>query len=355
MVEGIPDLARQLITQEKFKGGPIVRFKGRACKQKDCVANEVWIRPALLLTPDRVPTAYFLADVFLRADQILEGKLLKLPGGVVASEKQKAAMALQEGSRLKAACGYMRYLARDTSGSSNEVIRRLKALVKKRSGPSASTETLESDDPATDDPPMPLTDDPPMPLTDDPLATTVTDEEHHGRDPDGHILIPNELHDALDNHCPPQTHETVDLVSETGSDDGRQQLVASMDSFGDLDDLDIDDDISTYLQTQHDLDDEDDEDDEGEEGQGGHNEQEAQEAQEAEDSANRVLLDMLDMDDNPANMPVDLEPDEPHDLHEVLSTISAAEGAEQSMLEIQEMTARSNPLPEPRKPEYPER
>jgi hypothetical protein len=122
---------KEIIDRDQFQGGNLVQMHGRTPKQKDCIRNYAFILPAVEHSRQKVPSAFFLADVFMMADRKLGGKLLKLPGAKTATPEQKQRLAIQDGAVLKACCGYVRYLARNTKGSANEKIRVLKSMVEK--------------------------------------------------------------------------------------------------------------------------------------------------------------------------------------------------------------------------------
>ena len=79
MLQALPEKVKSLVAEEKFKGGFLIGLEdevGWSVKDKDLRTNQLWIRAAVAEYPAEVPSAYFLADVFLYLKQLLGHKLL---------------------------------------------------------------------------------------------------------------------------------------------------------------------------------------------------------------------------------------------------------------------------------------
>ena len=87
---------------------------------KDIATNMVWLHPICVACPDKIPSGFFLCDVLLRLDYLLEGKLLMVtkPDNYKGREpwttyEEKVELARQETGRLKRLLGALRYLWRN--------------------------------------------------------------------------------------------------------------------------------------------------------------------------------------------------------------------------------------------------
>ena len=131
LVEVLPEEARGLLRDPRWKGGNIVVIKDQvawAPKQDDIIKNYVFIKEVVVRYGDRIPSSFFLADVFAEADKRLADRLL-LPR---SSSETKSSLALQEGGQLKKLCQYLRYLYRESPNSRHELIHELKGFLKPR-------------------------------------------------------------------------------------------------------------------------------------------------------------------------------------------------------------------------------
>jgi hypothetical protein len=105
-----------------LKGGPLTVVK-ESMDRKDLKLNKVWLFPFVKKIPDRVPSAFFVADVFMAMDAILNGKLLRpVPG----KGDSKVLLALAEAQRVKSLFSYLRYLWRASPVARDHDIHELK-------------------------------------------------------------------------------------------------------------------------------------------------------------------------------------------------------------------------------------
>ena len=66
MKEQIPDIACSLILDASYRGGDVVIMPAKKVpiKQKDLIINYIWILAVVKCCSDKVPSGFFLADVF---------------------------------------------------------------------------------------------------------------------------------------------------------------------------------------------------------------------------------------------------------------------------------------------------
>ena len=107
LLESMPAAPYALLKSGKFAGDHIVCSHSDAMKSLSM--NKMWLSPLLDLSPQKIPSAYMLADVFLHADTTLEGKLL--------CKVDKTGQALNEGIMLRQSWSYLRGLFRNSTRS----------------------------------------------------------------------------------------------------------------------------------------------------------------------------------------------------------------------------------------------
>jgi hypothetical protein len=111
----------------QLKGGPLTVVKD-VVDRKDIKLNKVWLLPFVKKNADKVPSAFFIADVFLAMDVMLFGKLLRpLPD----KGDSKVLLALAEAQRVKCLFSYLRYLWRASPVARDRDINELKAFMVK--------------------------------------------------------------------------------------------------------------------------------------------------------------------------------------------------------------------------------
>ncbi|CAJ1437970.1 unnamed protein product, partial [Effrenium voratum] len=132
----LPDRACQLIRGGDLSGGELVVLEDAIARPsyKDIAANFVWLRPVVEAYPERVPSGFFLTDVFLSLDEMFDGKLLQVqiePGATqMAVRNAKVTFSAREANRLKKLVGSLRYLNRNSRRSHDHRVSELKALLK---------------------------------------------------------------------------------------------------------------------------------------------------------------------------------------------------------------------------------
>ena len=128
-----PASALAAIEEGKVKPGPLITLdesdeEGRlGVLYEDIEENITWLRPLIKQFPDRVPSAYLVADSLMILNKRLNCKLLQLVGGGTAQDA-----ALAEAFKMKRLVQRVRFLWRvcgpDAKGAG---VRELKALRKK--------------------------------------------------------------------------------------------------------------------------------------------------------------------------------------------------------------------------------
>ena len=75
--DALPEAAMKLLQAGSFVGGRLLRLKNpmASCVREDVENNRYFVLPVAKAYPDRVPSGYFLADVFLELDSLLDAKL----------------------------------------------------------------------------------------------------------------------------------------------------------------------------------------------------------------------------------------------------------------------------------------
>ena len=92
---------------------------------EDLRRNCTLLRVFVHAYPSKVPSAFFVADVLLRADTALQGRLLA-PGGNKATKLQQA---LAEAGKLKKLWQYLRALWRKSTRSRDTILHDLKSML----------------------------------------------------------------------------------------------------------------------------------------------------------------------------------------------------------------------------------
>lgn len=92
IIDGLPPLVVQLVNGGDFKGGMLLRLTGDEGSDEEVgladLERNFWMLKAILQAcGDRVPGAFQIADSFLVANELLNGKLLRNPD----TEEQKEA------------------------------------------------------------------------------------------------------------------------------------------------------------------------------------------------------------------------------------------------------------------------
>ncbi|CAK9011047.1 30S ribosomal protein S6 [Durusdinium trenchii] len=146
-----------IFADEQFKGSALVdlaQSKGvRQPTSKEISINYVWLLPCVNYSPAKVPSAYFLTDVFVELDKRLDKKLFRPAKG-----ECRVQLAGLEGCKLKRCLGALRALWRSSRTGGSEKMRHLKSFLRdspahhgRKRRPSLSSGD-EAADEAADDP-----------------------------------------------------------------------------------------------------------------------------------------------------------------------------------------------------------
>ncbi|CAK9100829.1 Uncharacterized protein SCF082_LOCUS47170, partial [Durusdinium trenchii] len=110
--QGLPLEVTQLLTSDGFAGGALVQVDTlSSARAEDLVLNYHWVRPFVQHFRDRVPSGFFVADVFLFLDTLYQGKALR----PTSKQETKESMAAEEGKRTKILIGCLRALWRSSA------------------------------------------------------------------------------------------------------------------------------------------------------------------------------------------------------------------------------------------------
>ena len=109
----IPMTVQQVLMDDSWPGGDLVQLESeiRRASSDDCITNFCWLKPFARAFPTSVPSGFYCADVWLYADKLMQGRLLK-PTQV---GETKAIRAGKEGGRIKRLMSGLRYLWRSST------------------------------------------------------------------------------------------------------------------------------------------------------------------------------------------------------------------------------------------------
>ena len=111
----MPMSVLQVIMDDGWAGGALIQMESeiKRASSEDCVTNYTWLKPFARSFPSSIPSGFFCADVFLYADRLMMGRLLKpsIP------EESKTVLAGKEGSKMKRLMSGLRYLWRSSSSA----------------------------------------------------------------------------------------------------------------------------------------------------------------------------------------------------------------------------------------------
>ena len=109
--QNLPVSVIQLLS-DGWKGGPLIQLEDSlsTAKADDLILNFPWIKPVAAKFRDRIPSGFFLADVFLYMDRMWLGKLL-----YPQEDETKADLAGYEAKKVKALLSTLRALWRSST------------------------------------------------------------------------------------------------------------------------------------------------------------------------------------------------------------------------------------------------
>ena len=112
LVEGLPELAKRLLTSDEYKGGLLVSVRGDPEPDSDDLErNYVLLRAVVRACPTHVPSGFLVADAFLTAHELLGGKLLRVPKADEHANNVRT-LALAHGTLLRRLVQRLRLLFR---------------------------------------------------------------------------------------------------------------------------------------------------------------------------------------------------------------------------------------------------
>lgn len=109
----LPFSVSAIFNDVEWCGGPILQLENEVCRPgaSDILVNYHFLRPFVARFADTIPSGFFAADVFIYADWLYNGNLLKSPDG----SQDKKTMASVEGGKLKRLMGALRFLWRSSA------------------------------------------------------------------------------------------------------------------------------------------------------------------------------------------------------------------------------------------------
>ena len=129
LLESLPQTARNMIVLGQFDALSVVRITGQTVDRTDVLKNQLFLKALVPLSPSSIPSAYFLADVFMELDAKLGCRLLAGASGD-HGRHAKVQQALQEGAALRSLWSKIRRNFRDSPESRDEDISAIKRLFK---------------------------------------------------------------------------------------------------------------------------------------------------------------------------------------------------------------------------------
>ena len=128
----MPQKTRDLVISGNYGGGRIIKGVTHETPTMElCEKHYVFVFPILKQHPLKVPSPFCLADTLIALDELLERKLLVIPGSKnPTTQTEKADLAMTEAKDLKRIAAHVRYLARDGRGSYSTLMASMKAVVK---------------------------------------------------------------------------------------------------------------------------------------------------------------------------------------------------------------------------------
>ena len=111
-MQGLPLALHQLIKSDDFKGGSLIQLESELAHPTagEIALNHCWIRPFVHKYPQKVCSGFFMVDVFLRVDKLMQKKPLQPR----SSSESKTSLASGEARKLKKLIGALRNLWRSS-------------------------------------------------------------------------------------------------------------------------------------------------------------------------------------------------------------------------------------------------
>ncbi|CAK9004360.1 unnamed protein product [Durusdinium trenchii] len=130
IVRELPLTAVELLERGEWKGGNIIAVDSalQRANAAECATNFHYLKPVLEHSPDKVPSGYFLTDVFLYVDLIFKGNLLVNPSP--DQQKDKMTIAAEEAVKLKRLVSTIRGLWRSSETGNHPRVSELKSMLR---------------------------------------------------------------------------------------------------------------------------------------------------------------------------------------------------------------------------------
>ena len=114
--QGLPLSVNQLLSGNGWSGGDLIQLEDTitSAKAEDLVINYCWAKPVITQFRDRIPSGFYLTDVFLYLDRVWFGKLL-IPREVDGVMMDKTDLAAHESKKMKCLLSGLRSLWRSST------------------------------------------------------------------------------------------------------------------------------------------------------------------------------------------------------------------------------------------------
>ena len=108
----LPLAVKAIFQDPEWCGGPILQVDSEVSRpgSDDVLVNFHFVKPFVARFAETIPSGFFCADVFLYADRLFNGNMLKMPDG----QQDKKTLAAVEGAKMKRLMGALRYLWRSS-------------------------------------------------------------------------------------------------------------------------------------------------------------------------------------------------------------------------------------------------
>ena len=110
--QNLPVSVMQLLSGDAWKGGPLIQLEDTvtSARADDVILNHCWVGPVVRKFRDRVPSQFFLTDVFICLHKIFMNKLL-IP---LEEGDDVQSLACNEGKKIKCLISGLRALWRSS-------------------------------------------------------------------------------------------------------------------------------------------------------------------------------------------------------------------------------------------------
>ena len=128
--QNLPLSVSQLLSGNGWNGGDLIQMEDTvtSAKAEDLIINYCWAKPVTSQFRDRIPSGFYLTDVFLYLDRIWFGKLL-VPREVDGVMMDKTDLAAYEAKKMKSLLSGLRSLWRSSTLASYDSLSEFSKLM----------------------------------------------------------------------------------------------------------------------------------------------------------------------------------------------------------------------------------